>query len=90
MKYYDYNRAKKLIKKYKKDRGLIIASLGMAEDWHWTAEDVWLNGKYVVKLNDKTKIAVINASYWATPVLKLETDDNLISKIDCYYEQETN
>lgn len=90
MKYYDYNKAKELIKKYKKDRGLIIASLGMAEDWYWTAEDVWLNGKYVVKLNDKTKIAGINASYWATPVLKLETDDNLISKIDCYYEQETN
>ena len=23
----------------------------------------------------------------ATPVLELETDDNLVIKIDCYYEQ---
>ena len=90
MKYYDYNKAKKLINEYKKNRGLIRARLGMVEDWHWTAEDVWLDGKYVKRLNDKTQIAGIDSSYWATPVLELETDDNLVIKIDCYYEQSTN
>lgn len=91
MKYYDYDKAKKLISEYKKNRGLIRACLGMAEDWNWTAEDVWLDGKYVTRLNYKTEIAGINRSYWATPVLELETDDNLIIKIDCYkYEQATD
>ena len=86
MKYYDYNKAKKLITEYKKNKGLIRACFGMAEDWHWTVDDVWLEGKYVIKLNDKTLIAGISKSYWATPVLELETDDNLIIKIECYYE----
>jgi len=31
MKYYDYDKAKKLISEYKKNRGLIRACLGMAE-----------------------------------------------------------
>ena len=88
MKYYDYDKAKKLIGEYKKNRGLIRACLGMAEDWNWTAEDIWLGGKYTRRINDKTEIAGINRSYWATPVLELETDDNLRIKIDCYkYEQ---
>ncbi len=91
MKYYDYDKAKKLISEYKKNRGLIRACLGMAEDWSWTAEDIWLYGKYTRRINDKTGIAGINRSYWATPVLELETDDNLIIKIDCYkYEQATD
>lgn len=84
MKYYDYNKAKDLIREYKKNKGLVRACLGMKEDWSWTAEDVWLNGKYITRLNDKTQIAGINRSYWATPVLELETDDNLVTTIDCY------
>jgi hypothetical protein len=90
MKHYDYNKAKELIKEYKKNKGLIRACLGMAEDWYWTAEDIWLDGKYVTRLNDKTQIAGISKSYWATPVLQLETDDNLVIKIDCYYEQDSD
>lgn len=90
MKYYDYNKAKKLIKIAKKDKDLVRASLGMAEDWGWTGEDVWFDGKYVTRLNDKTQIAGINRSYWATPTLELENDDNLIIKIDCYYEQDSD
>jgi hypothetical protein len=83
MKYYDYNKAKKLITEYKKNKGLIRACLGMAEDWHWTMDDVWLDGKYVIKLNDKTLIAGISGSKWATPVLKLEFNHDIIT-INCY------
>ena len=90
MKHYDYNKAKELIKEYKKNKGLIMACLGMAEDWSWTAETVWANGKFTQILNEQTKIGGISKSYWATPVLELETDDNLIIKIDCYYEQTTD
>jgi hypothetical protein len=85
MKYYDYNKAKELIKQYKK-LGLITAELGMQEDWYWTAETIWENGKYTTRLNDKTNIGGINRSMWATPILKLDFDDHLLN-IDCYYEQ---
>ena len=34
-------------------------------------------------------IGGINGSFWATPVLELEMDDNSVIKIDCYYETTT-
>ena len=89
MKYYDYNKAKELIAKYKKDKGLVRACLGMVEDWFWTAEDIWFDGKYQTKLNKNTMIGGINGSFWATPVLELEMDDHSVIKIDCYYETTT-
>lgn len=89
MKYYDYNKAKELIKEYKK-LGLVTAELGMKEDWYWTAETIWEEGKYTKRLNDKTNIGGINRSTWATPILKLETKDNSIINKNCYYEQTTD
>jgi hypothetical protein len=92
MKYYDYKKAKETIKSYLKDnRGygkLLSASLGMEEDWGWTAETIWRDGKYLLKLTDKTDIAGINRSYWATPVLELEFEDEFTFKIPCYKIQD--
>jgi hypothetical protein len=92
MKYYDYKKAKKTIESYLKDnRGygkLLNASLGMEEDWNWTGETIWQNGKYLVKLTDKTNISGINRSYWATPVLELEFENEFIFKMPCYNIQD--
>jgi hypothetical protein len=82
MRNYDYERAKKLIKKFK-SIDLKYASLGMEEDWRWTVETIWSEGKYLVKLNKDTKIAGIRGSKWATPVLKLEFNHDIIT-INCY------
>lgn len=41
MKYYDYNKAKTLIES---TPNLAEASLGMREDWFWTAKTVWEDG----------------------------------------------
>lgn len=88
MRYYDYKKAKETIKNHLDNPGrygkLISASLGMQEDWNWTAETIWHNGKYLVKLTDKTDIAGINRSYWATPVLELEFEDEFIFTTPCY------
>jgi hypothetical protein len=82
MKVYNYEKAKELIEKYK-DKNLKSASLGMKEDWGWTAETIWCDGKFLTKLNKKTKIAGINKSYWATPVIELDFGDHLLTA-DCY------
>jgi len=90
-KNYDYKKAKAIIKQYLSDQGfgkLIYASLGMKEDWHWTAETIWEDGKFTNKLSKNTKIAGIDKSYFATPMLELETDDNFKLKIPCYFETE--
>ena len=82
MKVYNYEKAKELIEKYK-DKDLKSASLGMKEDWGWTERTVYHNGKYLIKLNKKTKIAGITKSYWATPVIELDFGDHLLTA-DCY------
>jgi len=88
MKHYDYKKAKETINSYLKDhRGygkLLSASLGMEEDWNWTGTTIWLNGKYIVKLTDKTKLSGIDRSVWASPVLELEFEDGFVFKIPCY------
>lgn len=50
MKYYDYKKAKKLIDENKHQ--IKSASLGMHEDWFWTAETVWENGEFKRELPD--------------------------------------
>jgi hypothetical protein len=50
MKYYNYKLAKELIAKHSKK--LARATLGMREDWFWTAETIWEHGKYTKPLFD--------------------------------------
>ncbi len=83
MKYYDYNKAKSIIKANKKN-GLVQASLGMKEDWYWTAETIWEDNKYNTKLKEDTKIGGINVSHWATPVLELIYKDETKLILNCY------
>lgn len=90
-KNYDYKKAKKTINDYLINPTfgqLISASLGMEEDWGWTVETIWEDGKFTNKLSKDTKIAGINKSYFATPMLELETKDNYTLRIPCYFETE--
>jgi hypothetical protein len=50
MKTYDYKRTREIIEQYKED--LVDASLGMHEDWFWTATVVWEGGEYKHALPD--------------------------------------
>lgn len=80
---YDFEKAKQIIKLYKKD-GLTQASLGMGEDWYYTAETVWEDGKYIKKLNNKTNIGGITGSFWATPIIELIFKNETIIRFNCY------
>ena len=60
MKYYDYAKAKKIIE-HEISNGLVCASLGMHEDWFWTANTVWDkdNGQWVKELpTDNAKMRI--------------------------------
>lgn len=90
-KNYDYKKAKYIIKQYLSDQRfgkLISASLGMEEDWLCTGVTIWEDGKFTHKLSKDTELAGINRSYFATPILELETEDNFKLKIPCYFETE--
>ena len=50
MKYYDYKKAKQIITE--NQQNLKRASLGMHEDWFWTAETIWENGEFKHELPD--------------------------------------
>ena len=74
MKHYDFKKAKELIAKNITD--LESASLGMHEDWGWTSETIWRDGKYTESFDKGAdeidfEIAGINGSSWATPTLEL-------------------
>ena len=83
MKHYDYDKAKSIIKE-NKSKGLVEASLGMQEDWYWTSETIWHNGKYARVLKESSDIGGIKGSNWATPILELIFKDETIITLNCY------
>lgn len=77
MKYYDYKKAKSLIEANKNE--ITEASLGMHEDWWWTAETVWDNGEYKHALPDNAvelQDEYINARKKGLSFFAKEKDDN--------------
>lgn len=87
MKMYDYENAKKLVQKYSDT--LEVACLGMAEDWFWTAEEVYGNGRFIYDLSENPKIGGICGSSWATPSLYLKFKDGREEMMDCYIGEST-
>ncbi len=95
-KNYDYKKAKTTIKDYLANPAfgeLIEASLGMKEDLGWTTETIWYMGKFAIRLAKNTKIAGINKSYWATPILSLRILnpmqlEEFVVEVPCYFETE--
>ncbi len=69
MKNFDFKKAFDIIES-KKD---IIeeASMGMHEDWFWTAETVFEKGEYNHDLQNNAPEYHLRGSQWATPVLIL-------------------
>ena len=81
MKNYNFNKAKQLIAE--NSEILESSSLGMHEDWFWTAETVWEDGNYKTELNDETTIGGISGSSWATPTIQLLFKDGTEKMIEC-------
>lgn len=80
---YDFKKAKNFIKK-NKDK-IKSATLGMHEDWFWTAQEVFKDGKFTVNLSKRNlKIAGLNESYWATPVMDVEWKDGTTETYACH------
>ena len=83
MSAYDFNLAKKTIQKY--SDLLEKATMGMVEDWFWTAETVYKGGVFQVDMDDeKLTLGGINSSSWATPTLQLLFKDGTVKFLDCY------
>lgn len=83
MKSYDFNKAIHLINESKDC--IESASLGMHEDWFWTAETIFGNGIFIKELKNNDEIACLNSSEWATPTLQLIFNDGEDKMIPCYY-----
>jgi hypothetical protein len=82
MKLYDFAKAKQIIEE--KEHDLDSASLGIDEDWFWTAETIYDNGKFVMNLDEIQCIAGIDGSLWGTPVLKLSLKDDSTMVVNCF------
>ena len=83
MKYYDYKKAKNYIEQHKAE--IEEASLGMDEDWWWTARTIFEGGKFTVDLDTvNLHIVGINGSYWATPTLEVCFKNGETEKFNCY------
>ena len=79
MRNYDYKKAIEIMQR----EGAKKASLGISEDWFWTAEEVTISKLKKMK-NGITEIAGITGSYWATPVIRIDIEDG-VKEFDCYY-----
>lgn len=82
MKIYNIKKAKQFIKDHKSE--IIRVSLGMQEDWNWTAEVIWGDGKYTQKIDKNSSFGSITGSTWATPVMEIIYKDKERVLIDCY------
>lgn len=63
---------------------------GMHEDWFWTVERVYEDGKFITELNEDTEIGGINGSSWATPTLQLYFKDGTEKMIEVSAGQNDN
>ena len=82
MKNYDFKAAKKAIQ-LKSDL-LDSATLGIFEDWFWTAQTVFEDGVFEINLDEVKKIAGIGGSSWGTPRLMLNYKDGREEMVDMY------
>lgn len=79
---YDFKSAKRYIQMHS---DLIeTATLGMHEDWVWTADTVYENGRFSIDLDQTEKIGGLRGSKWATPTLEIEFKDGRELRKDCF------
>lgn len=82
MKMFDFAKAKQIIEENKDS--LEVASMGMQEDWFWTGETVWEEGKFTQELNEDTTIGGLQGSSWATPILLMQYKNGVEESLACY------
>ena len=73
-KVFDWDKAAKIIKERKPS----VAGAGLSDDWEWTGDDIYRNGKPVPTDDSNTYLA----SVWATPELCIDGE-----YIDCFKMQ---
>lgn len=86
MKSYSFKKIMAFIEKHKDECDDIL--VGMEEDWSWTADHVWKDGKVQIQEkreagsfapfrvgDDSVQIAGICGSCWATPIAKALKDE---------------
>lgn len=82
MKNYDFQKAKQIIEENREN--IAEASLGMREDWFWTAETVFEDGEFTQELTDEQVIGGISGSSWATPAIGLVFKDGTEKMHPCF------
>ena len=90
MKTYDFSKAKQLISENAEN--LVSASLGMHEDWAWTAETIWENGNYKRELPDNAdemNEQFIEARKNGLSMFLADKDENGLSKFNPEYDKLT-
>lgn len=74
MKKYDFKSIMKYIQAH--SDYISEVSIGMREDWFWTAETIYEDGKFTVELDkEDIKIGGITGSSWATPSMNIVFKD---------------
>lgn len=86
MKNYDFELAEKIIETFCRSTDVDRVSMGMQEDWFWTAEDVYSDGKILPNLKEKV-IGGINGSRWATPVIQVDLSNGETHTFNCYTQE---
>ena len=80
---YDFKSAKRYIQMH--SDLISSATMGMHEDWFWTAQTIYEDDKFSVNLDEKNlMIAGLIGSVWATPMLEIEFKDGTSVKKDCF------
>jgi hypothetical protein len=87
MKKYDFIKAHYFIAKLANE--IESVSLGMREDWFWTAQTVYEDNKFTMNLRIKDKMGGIKGSTWATPSMQVCFKDGREVMVDCYVGQST-
>ena len=87
MKHYNTKFIRKYIKDHKDQ--IILVKCGMREDWLWSKNTVFENGKFRKGFNWRRKyleVAGIAGSTWATPVMEVWFSDNVKQVIECWVD----
>lgn len=75
----------KAIKKYilADEKRIKTAAIGMLEDWFYTGETIYEDGKLLIDLDEKVASSGgVNGSVWATPTLRLNYEDGSYRDLD--------
>jgi len=82
-KKYDWKKIRQFIKDNKEN--IAEVSVGMEEDWFWTGNTVWENGKWVRGFErGNPDVGGIDGSIWATPIMLVIFKDGTDEEIEAW------